>query len=100
MPMVLTVSNHKRPAQKLRKPDGRAGIPASTRLRRRSNHKLPLANASGINCSELRSPSPTATQAWRLGWNVYTYLLTQLVLRSNHKKPGDERRVFSLTVNY
>lgn len=26
-------------------------------------YKLPLANASGINCPELRSPSPTATQA-------------------------------------
>ena len=27
--MVLTVSNHKRPAQKLRKPDGWAGMSAS-----------------------------------------------------------------------
>ena len=27
--MVLTVSNHKRPAKKLRKPDGRAGMSAS-----------------------------------------------------------------------
>ena len=57
MPMVLIVSNHKRPAQKLRKPDGRAGIPASTRLRRRSNHKLPPANANGINYSETQTPS-------------------------------------------
>ena len=29
---------------------------------------------------------PKALQALRLGWNVYIYLLTQVVLRSNHKK--------------
>ena len=27
------------------------------------DHKLPLANASGITCSELRSPCPKASQA-------------------------------------
>lgn len=45
MPMVLTVSNHKRPAQKLRKPYGRGGV------------LHPPAYVNGINHSEPQTPS-------------------------------------------
>ena len=36
-------------------------IPAS--INKCLNHKLPLANASGITCFELRLPCPKASQA-------------------------------------
>ena len=47
--------------------------------------KLPQAKASGITCFELRLPCPKDLQAQRVGRYVYIYLLTQVVLRSNHK---------------